>query len=420
MSSSFIETVKIFYCYAPEDRALLDQLDKQLSPLKRFREITSWSDCDIHAGKDWAQEIQTHLAEASIVLVLLSPDFIASDYCYNEQMQTALHQHHAGKACIIPIIVRPVIWEETELGNLQALPTNRKPITSWTNLDEALWDVARGVRQAVKGLLLTKIENVTDLSTQQPHEEIPSAEQSLQTAYNMINTKEAVHLFHQLMHINSKMRALHFIGAGKMGKSHLLTKVFPILAHQKYQARCLLFDLRNPVYTVPDILYALSSQLDSHICDSYLAAYEAWVAHPTSPKKSEHLRHKNYYLTSCFVKELAKLDDTFLLFLFDSVNSTRVQTWLMDVFLPQIVPFRHIRVILAGRSLPDSYSNIAAICGTYQLSPITDEQAYLEFCKNLHLNLGEQSIRDFAYACNYTPGIFAELVLPKFALAGER
>jgi hypothetical protein len=357
----------------------------------------------------------------SIVLVLISPDFIASDYCYNGQMQMALNKHHAGKACIIPIIVRPVIWEDSVLGNLQALPTNRKAITSWTNLDEAFWDVARGVRQVVKGLLPTKIENMTDPSTQQPQEEIAGAEQNPWTAYDMINTKEAVNLFHQLMHINGKMQALHFVGAGKMGKSHLLTKVFPILARQKYRARCLVFDLRNPVYTAPDILYALSSQLDSHVCDSYLAAYEAWIAHhPTSPKKSENIRHKNYYLTSCFVKEIAKLDDTLLLFLFDSVNSARVQTWLMDVLLPQIVTLRHIRVILAGRSLPDTYSSIAAFCSTYQLFPITDEQAYIEYCKNLHLKLGEQSIRDFAYACDYTPGIFAELVLPKFASSGDR
>jgi tetratricopeptide (TPR) repeat protein len=165
MSSSMIETVKIFYCYAPEDRALLDQLDKQLSPLKRLREITSWSDCDIHAGKEWAQEIQTHLAEASIVLVLVSPDFIASDYCYDEQMQVAFKKHLAGKACIIPIVVRPVTWEDTVLGNLQALPTNRKPVTSWANRDEAFWDVAKGVRQVVKRLLPTKVENPTDIDT---------------------------------------------------------------------------------------------------------------------------------------------------------------------------------------------------------------------------------------------------------------
>ena len=108
----------------------------------------------------------------------------------------------------------------------------------------------------------------------------------------------------------------------------------------------------------------------------------------------------------------------------DSINSRagakQVQTWLMDILLPQLVTLSHTRVILASRSLPNASSGIAAFCRTYQLSPITDEEAYIDYCKNIGANLGEQSIRDIAYACDYIPGTFAELILPKFAPSGGR
>jgi TIR domain len=416
MSTAIRKRIKIFSCYAPEDRELLKQLNKHLSPLRRMSEISTWSDCDIQAGNDWAQEIQTHLDEANIVLVLVSPDFIASNYCYGRQMQMAFERHNLGKAHIIPIILRPVIWEDTTLGRFQALPTNRTPITSWTNLDEAFWDVARGIRQVVRTFLSTSFEDTNGLLLQHTDEGIATNISLPQASHNMINTKDAIDLFHQLMRPNNQIQVLRLVGAGKMGKSHLLAKIFPILARQKYQARYLLLDLRNPVHTIPDILYAACSQLGSHMCDNYLAAYKTWMSSSISFEKSEDALYKNHYLTSCFVKDLAALDDHSLLLLFDSMSSAtrKVQTWLMDVLLVQISSLPHVRVILAGRSLPKAHSNSIVFSHTYHLLPITDEEAYIEYCKNLHMKLGEQSIRDFAYACDYTPGTFADLVLPKF------
>jgi len=76
-----MEKVKIFYCYAHEDKALRNELEKHLSPLKRLDQITDWCDREIIAGTNWKQEIDRNLHTADVILLLLSPSFMASDFC---------------------------------------------------------------------------------------------------------------------------------------------------------------------------------------------------------------------------------------------------------------------------------------------------------------------------------------------------
>jgi len=108
-------------------------------------QITEWHDRDIQAGTNWEREIEVHISMASIILLLVSPDFINSDYCYGVEMQRALARHRSGEAYVIPIILRPVHWERTPLGTLQALPPEGRPITRWSDRDEAFWNVAAGI-----------------------------------------------------------------------------------------------------------------------------------------------------------------------------------------------------------------------------------------------------------------------------------
>src|SRR5271157_300886 len=122
--------VKIFFCYAHEDEALLNKLKRHLRPLQRQGLIDVWHDRDISAGTEWEQEIRTHLNEAQIILLLVSPDFIDSDYCYSIEMRRALERHDRGEAYVIPVILRHIHWQGV-LGKLQALPTDGKPVKSW-------------------------------------------------------------------------------------------------------------------------------------------------------------------------------------------------------------------------------------------------------------------------------------------------
>ena len=143
---------KIFFCYAHEDEPYLNRLKSHLRPLQRQGLIDTWHDRDISAGTEWEKEISKHLHEAEIILLLVSPDFVNSDYCYSKELQVALERHERREALVIPIILRHVHWQETPISKLQALPTDAKPIKIWLDIDEAFYDVVAGIRQAIDRL----------------------------------------------------------------------------------------------------------------------------------------------------------------------------------------------------------------------------------------------------------------------------
>ncbi len=141
--------VTLFYCYSHEDQDLRDQLEKHLAALKRSGQLTSWHDRKIEPGIAWSAEISDNLDKADIVLLLVSSGFLASDYCHEIEMKRALERHHLGQTKVVPVILRPVDWHGTEFASLQALPRDGKPVTTWANVDEALLDVAEGIRRLV-------------------------------------------------------------------------------------------------------------------------------------------------------------------------------------------------------------------------------------------------------------------------------
>lgn len=141
---------RVFISYAREDQQLHEKLVKYLIPLKNSGKIAIWHDQEILPGTEWGELIKTSLFEADIILLLVSADFLASDYCYGVEMQQALKRHEDGEARVIPIILKPADWQDTPLGRLQALPTNAKAITQWHDQDEALADVAQGIRKVVE------------------------------------------------------------------------------------------------------------------------------------------------------------------------------------------------------------------------------------------------------------------------------
>ncbi|MGD8997266.1 MAG: toll/interleukin-1 receptor domain-containing protein [Anaerolineae bacterium] len=140
----------MFFSYAHEDEDLRDELEKHLSILKRQGVITGWHDRKIAAGREWEGEIDEHLNTADFVLLLISADFLASDYCYDVEMMRALKRHEDREACVIPVILRPVDWQGAPFGKLQALPTDARPVTSWPDPDNAFLNVAQGIRRAVE------------------------------------------------------------------------------------------------------------------------------------------------------------------------------------------------------------------------------------------------------------------------------
>lgn len=142
----------VFFSYSHADEALRDQLEKQLSLLKRQGIIEVWHDRRIGAGQDFSHEIDRHVETDDIILLLVSADFLDSDYCYNREMERAMARHEAGEAIVIPVILRACDWHGAPFGKLNATPPDGRPVTQYPDRDQALLEVAKVVRAAAERL----------------------------------------------------------------------------------------------------------------------------------------------------------------------------------------------------------------------------------------------------------------------------
>jgi hypothetical protein len=142
----------VFFSYSHADEALRDQLEMHLSLLKRQGHVEAWHDRRILAGDELDPAIKENLENADVILLLVSANFIGSDYCYSKEMERAIERHNAGEACVVPVILRPCDWHSAPFGKLMATPKDGKAITMWANTDEAFTDVVRQVRTAVEAM----------------------------------------------------------------------------------------------------------------------------------------------------------------------------------------------------------------------------------------------------------------------------
>ena len=222
--------ISVFLSYAHEDEPLRKELEKHLSLLQRQELISTWHDRRITPGADYTQVIDEHLNSASVILLLISKNFLASDYCYGIEMQRALQRDQAHLARVIPILVRPVDWQGAPFAHLQPLPTNARPITAWRNRDEAFTDIAAGIRRAIEDLsLLTASAPQVALP---PIWNIPYPRNSF-----FISREEVLARLHRQFQAGqtsalSQPQALS--GLGGIGKTHTAVE-YAYRYHQDYQ-----------------------------------------------------------------------------------------------------------------------------------------------------------------------------------------
>lgn len=142
--------VRLFYSYAHADEAFRDELEKHLSTLRRSGLIEEWHDRQIGAGQEWEKQIDRNLEAADLVLLLVSPDFLSSDYCYEVEMKRALERHARDEALVVPVILRPSDWTGAPFQKLQNVPKDGRPISRWEDRDEAWLDVVRRLRRFIE------------------------------------------------------------------------------------------------------------------------------------------------------------------------------------------------------------------------------------------------------------------------------
>jgi hypothetical protein len=232
----------LFYSYAHEDEELRQKLEKHLSFLKRQDLITGWHDRNISAGTDWAHEIDMHLNMADIILLLVSVDFLASDYCYSIEMERAFERYKSGEARVIPIILRPVELSGTPLSRLQALPTDGKPIKQWADIDEAFVNVSQGIQKVVAELRVTfdaPQGTASPLAPQPTTTQIPSNvflyNQRLPSAnefFGRVREREG------LLNRTRNGASTSIVGERRIGKTWLLSYL-QLIAHKELGSRFL-------------------------------------------------------------------------------------------------------------------------------------------------------------------------------------
>jgi hypothetical protein len=141
--------IEIFFSYAHEDEVLMDFVRLQLVVRERLGEIVKWHDRMIPPGDEWRTRIDDRIERADVILLFMSPHFLASRYCYEIEGEIALRRHREGTARVIPVVLRACDWTVTPFGELQALPRDAVPINQWPDKDQASLDVARGIMGAI-------------------------------------------------------------------------------------------------------------------------------------------------------------------------------------------------------------------------------------------------------------------------------
>jgi tetratricopeptide (TPR) repeat protein len=141
--------VEVFISYAQEDRSFLEQLATHLSILQRRGLIAIWHEGQIPAGTERLSTIDEQLQLADLILLLISPDYLASTQRYERELQRALERHEGRKARVIPVLVRPVVWDLHPLSKLQALPRNTRPVSTWSNRDKVWAEITQDIQAAI-------------------------------------------------------------------------------------------------------------------------------------------------------------------------------------------------------------------------------------------------------------------------------
>jgi internalin A len=146
------QALRLFYSYSHKDENLRNELETHLKLLQRRGLIETWQDRNIEAGDKWERKIDENLERADIILLLVSADFIASDYIYGQEMEWALEREKNGEARVIPVIVRDVNLKDAPFAGLQYLPKDGLAVTEWKSKDSAWRNVSEGIERVVEEL----------------------------------------------------------------------------------------------------------------------------------------------------------------------------------------------------------------------------------------------------------------------------
>jgi hypothetical protein len=142
--------VKIFISYAHPDEYLLSRLQQHLGGLRHWGVVQAFDDRGIRPGDEWDAKIRRELEAANLVLLLVSPDFLASAYCNATEVRRAIERHATGELTVVPIAMKPCHWGGTPFEQLQGLPRGLKPVVTWPDVDLAFQEIVAAIHETVQ------------------------------------------------------------------------------------------------------------------------------------------------------------------------------------------------------------------------------------------------------------------------------
>ncbi len=150
--SQLDKPIEVFISYSKNDLPRLEELIAHLSNLQRENLISVWYDRQMTAGEEWSDEINERLNSARMVFLLVSRNFLSSKYCFDVELPRIIERQDKDDVVVVPILISACEWEKAAFSQYQLLPSNRVPVASWSNTDEAFRDVVIGIRKAVEKL----------------------------------------------------------------------------------------------------------------------------------------------------------------------------------------------------------------------------------------------------------------------------
>ena len=168
------EGVKVFISYSHKDEFYKNQLETHLKILKRQNLVSTWDDRKIYPDEEWDKKIKDNLESADIICLLISADFLDSDYCYDIEMKRAIERHERNEAIVIPIFVRKCNWSKAPFGNIQGLPKDAKPVKNFKDKDEAWTEISKAVENIALDIVQKKQRIPSIFVTRKPVKILPN------------------------------------------------------------------------------------------------------------------------------------------------------------------------------------------------------------------------------------------------------
>lgn len=243
---------QVFIGYSPNDLSFFQQLNTHLAPLERLGSIKVHHEGCINPGSEWRRNIEQFLSSADLIILLISADFIASEFCYVVELEQALMRHHAGLTHLLPVIVRDCAWQQLPIGTLRALPDRCTSVLSHPNPDQVWATLCNTLRQ-----LLDKVGERPESRTPSTHSVPPGG--GYDRALYVSNPKYERDVIN---HINNPGTPAVLRAPMSYGKTWIIQNVSSTLARDAHTHLCSLnLRLLGPFYSAEEFFSILSDEL---------------------------------------------------------------------------------------------------------------------------------------------------------------